>query len=276
MTYSKKILVVGELSDGNVPGITGELLGVGRRLADVIGAELAVLFFGSDIGETVKHAFAQGADSIYAADDPYVEDYKPEIYADTVVKLCNDMTPSALILGATRLGRDLAPRVGLKSGLASDCVDLNIDSETGALIATRPVYGGKALAEVDCGATLPAMATVRPKFQEALPIDSARTGEVTMVSVDAGSGVARTRVVDRCIIEVKGMRLEDARIVVGGGRGLGSIENWSVLEALADDLKGDVGATRGACDEGYCNTAIQIGISSKRIAPELYIAVAIS
>jgi len=249
MAYSKKILVVGELSDGNVRGITGELLGVGRRLADVIGAELSVLFFGSDIGETAKHAFAQGADRVYAADDPYVEDYKPEIYADTVVKLCNDMTQSALSLGATLLGRDLAPRVAwrLKSGLASDCVDLNIDSETGALIATRPVYGGKALAEVDCGTTLPAMATVRPKLQEALPIDSARNGEVTMVSVDAGSGVARTRVVDRVTIEVKGMRLEDARIVVGGGRGLGSIEHWSVLEALADDLKGAVGATRWAC-----------------------------
>ena len=192
--------------------------------------------------------------------------------------MCEDLAPRVLILGATPLGRDLAPRVAwrLKSGLASDCVGLSIDPETDALIATRPVYGGKALAEVDCGAARPAMATLRPKSQEALPPDSARTGEVVLVAVNADPATVRTRVVERAIIEVKGIRLEDARIVVGGGRGLGSAENWRVLEALAHDLKGAVGATRGACDEGYCDTVSQLGISSKRVAPELYLAVGVS
>ena len=167
--------------------------------------------------------------------------------------------------------------------MASDCVGLSIDPETDALIATRPVYarvcpcyGGKALAEVDCGSARPAMATIRPKSQEALPLDSARRGEVVPIAVDDGPATAMTRVVERAIIEVKGIRLEDARIVVGGGRGLGSAENWKALEALADDLKGAVGAPRGACDEGYCDTVSKLGISSKRVAPELYLAVGVS
>lgn len=275
---TKRILVVGELADGNVAGITGELLGVGRRLADDLGGGLSIVFIGSNILERAKQAFAQGADSVYAADDTVLEVYQPELYASVIEKVCKELAPNVLILGATSLGRDLAPRLSwrLKSGLASDCVDLNIDPETGALIATRPVYGGKALAEVDCGTALPAMATVRPKSQAALPPDPARTGEVVLLNVNADPAVAKTRVVSKTTAEVKGIRLEDARVVVGGGRGMGSAENWKALEVLAEDLGGAVGATRGACDEGYCDTVFQLGISSKRVAPELYLAVGIS
>ena len=278
MEDKTSVLVVGEMVDGKVAGITGELLGAGGRLADVLSGRLSIVFMGSGIGETAKQAFVQGADDVYAADAPILEEYQPELYANVLEGLCKNLAPDVLILGATPLGRDLAPRLSwrLKSGLASDCVELNIDPGTDALVATRPVYGGKAFAEVNCGTGRLAMATVRPKSQEALPPDSARTGEVIPVTVDIDSAIARTRVVDRVTIEVKGMRLEDARIVVGGGRGLGSAENWSVLEALADDLKGAVGATRGACDEEYCDTVGQLGISSKKVAPELYLAVGIS
>ena len=111
MADTKGVLVVGELSDGNVAGITGELLGVGRRLADALGGELFIVFMGSNIGETAKQAFARGADGVYAADAPDLNDYQPELYTSVVVKMCEDLTPSVLVLGATSLGRDLAPRV---------------------------------------------------------------------------------------------------------------------------------------------------------------------
>ena len=129
MAEGKGVLVVGELVDGNVAGITYELLGVGRRLADALGGELSTVFVGSNIRETAKQAFTQGADSVYAADAPAVTEYQPEVYVNVVVKMCKDLAPNVLILGATPLGRDLAPRLAwrLKSGLASDCVDIDID-----------------------------------------------------------------------------------------------------------------------------------------------------
>ena len=223
MAAAKGVLVVGELVDENVAGITGELLGVCRRLADALGGELSAVFLGSNIKETAKQAFVQGADNVYAADDPAIEDYQPELYVNIVERMCEDLDPSVLILGATPLGRDLAPRLSwrLKSGLASDCVELNIDPETNALIATRPVYGGKALAEVDCGAALPAMATVRPESQQALQPDPSRSGEVMMVAVDADSAAARTRVVDSVIIEVKGDTFGGCPYSGGWGKGSG-------------------------------------------------------
>ena len=278
MAEAKGVLVVGELAGGDMGKITGELLGIGRRLADALGEELSILLIGDNIKTKAGSAFALGADNVYTADDPALAGYQPELYAGIVEEVCKTVTPNVLILGATPSGRDLAPRLAwrFKSGLSSDCVDLGIDPETRNMIATRPVYGGKAMAEVDCGTARPAMATVRPRSQEALQFNSSRTGELISVEMEFGQGVVRTRIVERTAAEVKGLRLEDARIVVGGGRGMGSAENWKALEALADDLRGAVAASRGACDAGYCNRSIQVGISSKRVAPELYLAVGIS
>jgi electron transfer flavoprotein alpha subunit len=278
MADGKGVLVVGELTDGGIAGITGELLGVGRRLADALREELSAVFLGVGISDTARGAFAQGADRVYAADCPALNVYQPEFYAHVIEKVCKDLAPGVLIMGATPLGRDLAPRLAwrLQSGLASDCLDLHIDPETRALIATRPVYGGKAIAEVDCGAARPAMATVRAKSQRPMAPDTSRQGQVTSVDVSIDPAIARTRIVGSVTAKVEGIKLEDARIVVGGGRGMGSADNWKVLEALADDLKGAVGSTRGACNEGYCDMATRLGVTSKSVAPELYLAVGIS
>jgi electron transfer flavoprotein alpha subunit len=279
MADSSGVLIVGELNDGAIAGVTGELLGVGRKLADSLGEDLSAVFFGSSIGEeAVKGAFPMGADKIYLADAPVFNAYQPESAVVVLEKLCKDVSPNVVVLAVSNMGRDLAPRLAhkLQTGLAMDCIDLNIESGTNSLIATRPVFGGKALAEVDCGAVKPAMASVRLKSQEALNPDQSRTGEIISIDVNVESSVAKTAVVDNITVEVEGVKLEDARVVVGGGRGIGSLDNWHILETLASELSGAVGSTRGACDEGYCALDTQLGITSKSVAPDLYLAIGIS
>ncbi|MBF8266597.1 MAG: Electron transfer flavoprotein subunit alpha [Dehalococcoidia bacterium] len=278
MANGAGVLIVGEVAGRELAGITGELLGVGRKLANARGEELLAVFLGSGIGATAAGAFAQGADKVYVVDNSLLASYQPESYAAAMERVCAELTPGILLMGATYMGRDLAPKLAcrLKTGLATDCVALNIDPQTRGMLATRAAYGAKAMAEVDCGTVRPAMASVKTKSQEPLEPDSSRRGAVVPIAVQLNAALAKTQVVNRVTVEVKGIRLEDARIVVGGGRGLGSIANWKSLEALAADLKGAVGSTRGACDEGYCEMATQLGITAKSIAPELYIAVGIS
>ena len=278
MADGNGVLIVGEFQDGAIASVTGELLGVGRKLADSLGEELSAVFLGHGVTETAQGAFAQGADKVYVADAPILEQYQPESYATILEKMCKESPPNVVVVGVTYMGRDLAPRLAcrLRTGLAMDCTELNIDSESKGLIATRPVFGGKALADVDCGPIRPAMASIRIKSQEPLTPDPSRQGQVVALDVDVDPAKAKTNVVDMMLVEAEGVKLEDARIVVGGGRGLGSTDNWKKLEDLAADLSGAVGSTRGACDEGYCSMDTQLGITSKSVAPELYLAVGIS
>ena len=278
MADGQGVLIVGEIADGALASITGELLGAGRKLADSLGEELSAVFLGSGIDSVASGAFALGADKVYAVDDALLASYQPDTYTAAMQKVCADLSPNILLMGVTYMGRDLAPKLAcrLETGLATDCVELNIDSGTKGLIATRGAYGAKALAEVDCGTARPIMASIKAKSQEALAPNASRSGEVVRIAVPLDASILKSQVVNKITVEVEGIRLEDARIVVGGGRGLGSIEAWKKLEQMAADFGGAVGSTRGACDEGYCEMATQLGITAKNIAPDLYIAVGIS
>jgi electron transfer flavoprotein alpha subunit len=272
------VLIIGEFSDGAIAGVTGELLGVGRKLANSLGEELITVFIGDGIASDAAGAFTMGADKVYAVDDPLLKLYQSESYAYVAEKVLRDLEPNIVVMGTSTMGRDLAPKLAcrLETGLAMDCLELSAVADTKGLIANRPVFGGKAMAEVDCGSVRPAMATVRLKSQEALPIDSSRSGEVTRVDAGLDPSIAKAVIVDSVEVAVEGVRLEDAKIVIGGGRGIGSVDNWSKLEELAEVMSGAVGSTRGACDEGYCELDTQLGITSKTVAPELYLAVGIS
>ena len=272
------VLIFGEFADGAIAGVTGELLGVGRKLADSLGEELTAAFIGDGIAQDASGAFPMGADKVYVVDDPSLRLYQSESYADVAEKVLKQVDPNIVVMGTSTMGRDLAPKLAcrLETGLAMDCLELSAVPETKGLIANRPVFGGKAMAEVDCGSVRPSMATVRLKSQEALDPDSSRSGEVVKVDAGLDPSIAKSIIVDSVQVEVEGVRLEDARIVIGGGRGSGSIENWGKLEELAGIMSGAVGSTRGACDEGYCELDTQLGITSKTVAPELYMAVGIS
>lgn len=277
MADYKGVMVFGEIAEGKLASITTELLGCGRKLADELNEDLSCLLVGDKISGLAKEAIAYGADKVYVADDPQLQDYQTDTYAPTVAGIVKDFLPRILLFGQTSIGRDLAPRLAfrLQTGLSTDCIELNIDPDTKLLWQSRPVYGGNARA-IFTSDTFPQMATVRQKAMSPLERDDSRKGEVIPTPVKLDPTKVRTKIIDRVKEEVTGIRLEDAPVIVSGGRGIGSPEGFKQLEELAKLLKGAVGATRPPCDSGWVPPTLQIGLTGKIVTPELYIAVAIS
>lgn len=278
MTEYRGVLVCGEVEEKAISRITKELLGGGRQIADSLGEELDILLLGSQLGDTGKQAIAFGADKVYTVDHPLLANYNGDAYTIVVTRICQQLKPSILLLGQTDIGRDLAPRLAsrLGGGLSTGCTELNIDLETKLLMQTRPVYGGNANAVYITRSARPQIATVRPRSMRALEHDDSRQGEIIPIEAEVDSSVMRYKVVEIVKEEVKGIKLEDAEVVVAGGRGIGSKENFNVIWDLAKLLGGAVGATMPPCKEGWVPSSLQIGQTGKVIGPNLYIAVAIS
>ncbi len=274
MNDYKGVMVYGDVS----ASITRELLGSGRSLADALQEELSVVLLGSGISGEANELIAYGADRVYVVDDPLLKVYQTDAYVAVMQRLCREFKPSILLLGQTIIGKDLAPRLAfrLETGLTTDCSELHIDPATKLLVQTRACYGGNARASIVCPTARPQMTTVRPRTMSALPRDDSRAG--TVIPVEAGilASMLRTKVLQRVEDEAAGMRLEDAPVVVSGGRGMGGAEGFKQLEELAGILNGAVGASRAACDAGHVAASRQIGLTGKIVAPKLYLAVGIS
>lgn len=277
MADAKGILIIGELNEGGLTAMTRETLGVGRRLADQLGETLSILLMGN-ISDAGKEAIAYGADRVYLADNPLLAAYQTDCYTAAAAKLCREISPSILLLGQTDIGRDLAPRLAarLVTGLCMDCVDLAIDQQSRLLLMTKPVYGGNARATKVCEKTTPQMATVRAKSQEPLPRDDSRNGEVIVYDAGVAESMVKVKVIDRVKEQATGVKLEEAAVIVTGGRGLGGPQGFDTIRELAGLLAGAVGGTRTACDEGWLPTSHQVGLTGKIVAPDLYVAVAVS
>jgi len=275
MANESGVLVFGEVAEGALAGISSEMLGAARRLADQLGQPLQAAILGRGVESLAQGLIAAGADKVYVVDDPALAEYQSDAFVSAAEKVCREANPSVVLLGQTDVGRDLAPRLAfrLETAVAMDCLDLAISD--GRLVMTRACYGGNANAQHTCK-TMPQMATVRIKSQEPLAPDSSRKGEVAKVAAGIDASAVRTRITDRRKEEAEGIRLEDAEIIVGGGRGMGSVEAFQTLEELAGLMKGAVGATRAACDMGWYPIPKQIGLTGKVVSPTLYIAVAIS
>jgi electron transfer flavoprotein alpha subunit len=254
-----------------------EGLGIGRKLADDMGQSLSAVLAGSNVSGLVPQAIAGGADKVYVVDDSLLKDFNTDAYIAVMEKVVNQVKPLVLILGQTDVGRDLAPGLAfrLDTAVTMDCVEMAIDSSTKRLLQTKPVYGGNALA-VFVTETDPQIVTIRTKAMTALEPNAARKGEVINIAAGLEASAIRTKVLNREEEEVAGIKIEDAGNVVAGGRGIGSVEGFQQLEELARLLKGAVGASRPACDNGWIVDTAQVGLTGKIIAPELYIAVAIS
>ncbi len=278
MDTHKGILLCGEIEKGRLAPITVELLGIGRVLADKTGQELSILLMGSDVGGLSEEALAYGADKVYVAENPLLEHYHSDACTMVAADLCRKALPSILLLGNTDIGRDLAPRLAgrLQAGLATDAVELDIDPDTGLLVVTRPVFGGNALASVMVRNVRPQIATVRPKTVKPAEKDTSRQGQVIRMVAEVASSTLKVQVVERVEEKVEGVRLEDAEVVVSGGRGIGSSQNYEMIWELARLLEGAVGATRPACEEGWIPMLHQVGQTGKIVSPKLYIAVALS
>jgi electron transfer flavoprotein alpha subunit len=277
MAENKGVLVLGETKEGKLASITTELLGGGRKLADDLGEELAVVLVGSGVAGLAQEAIAYGADKVYVVDDPLLQDYQTDSYVSVMEKVVGQASPQVLIIGQTSIGRDLAPRLAfrLNTAAALGCLELAIDPSSKKLLQTKPVYGGNALA-VFTTDSFPQMATVRPKAMTPLAPDQSRKGEVIKVEAGLDASAVRAKVLEKVPEEVEGIKLEDAEVVVGGGRGIGSAEGFAQLEELARLLKGAVGATRPPCDNGWVPAGAQVGLTGKIITPDLYIAIALS
>ena len=277
MADNKGVMIFVEVIDGKLTNIAQELLGAGRKLANDLSEELSALIVGSGVANIAPEAIAYGADKIYVVDAPLLKDYRTDAYVAVVEKVVKQVNPRILLLGQTTIGRDLAPRAACRliTGAILDCIALDIDTATKQLLITKPVYGGNARA-VYSMETLPQVATVRAKAMTALVPDSSRKGQVVIVDAGLDPAAIKTNVLQKVVAETTGIKLEDASVVVTGGRGIGGPEGFKQLEELAKVLKGAVGATRPPCDAGWAPDTIQIGLTGKIVSPYVYIAVAVS
>jgi len=271
------VMVLAESAQGKLANITKELLGCGRKLADDLTEELSAVILGDDIADLAQEAITYGADKVYITDNPLLKDYMTESYTDAMEVIVKQAMPRILLLGQTSIGRDLAPRLSfrLETSATTDCIELAIDVDSRQLLQTKPVYGGNAMATFT-SEYYPQIATIRPKVYSSPEADTSRHGEVIAVDTELKSMPVRTKVIKKVPQIREGIRLEDAAVVVAGGRGIGSTEGFKQLEELACLLKGAIGSTRPPCDNGWVKDTAQIGLTGKIIAPELYIAIALS
>lgn len=277
MTEYKGVMIYGEVTEGKLAAITTELLSCGRKLADDLGQELCAVLAGSDISNLAQEAIAFGADKVYVVDDPLLKDYQTDSYVLTLEKVVKQVLPQIFILGQTSIGRDLAPKLAfrLETAASLDCIELAIDPDSKLMLQTRPVYGGNALA-IFTGESYPQIATVRAKTMSPLERDTSRQGEVITIEAGLDPSAIRTKVLEKVSEEIEGIKLEDAEVIVAGGRGIGDAEGFKQLEELAKMLNGAVGATRPPCDNDWVPDGWQVGLTGKIVTPDLYIAVALS
>lgn len=271
------IAVFCEITEGKLTDISTELLACGRKLANSLNETVNAVLIGKNAHEAAQLAISYGADIVFVVEASQFELYQTETYLAAFEKLVKEIKPQAIIMGQTTIGRDLAPALAFKLHTAAtlDCVDLSIDPNTKRLLQTKPVYGGNVLAvyATDCN---PQIATIRAKTVSPLEADEGRTGEIVNFEVEIDIERIKSTLIEKVPEQVDGMRLEDARVVVSGGRGIGSTEGFQRLEELATLLNGTVGATRPVCDNGWQPTTKQVGLTGKMVTPEIYFAIGIS
>ncbi|MFH1034577.1 MAG: electron transfer flavoprotein subunit alpha [Pseudomonadota bacterium] len=267
-----------QVEAGRLARVSLELLGQGAVLAAQLDQPLAAVLLGHQVEGLIPELAAHGAARVYLAQDPGLAQYSTLAYTRVLAELINAHQPNVLLLGATPLGRDLAPRLSrrLDLGLTADCTELAIDPQGGGLWQTRPAFGGNVMATIDTPKARPQMATVRPGVMALGPRQEGATCEVLRQAVDLKPGDLLPRLVSAQARGQKAVDLAAARVIVAGGRGCGGGRGLELLARLASALGGQVGGTRVAVEEGWLSPAQQIGQTGVSVRPELYIACGIS
>lgn len=278
MSEYKNIWVFIETECGKAKNVGYELLNVARPLAEKKGCALVAVVIGKDVEQAAKDAICYGADSAIVVDGPEYEYYTTDAFAGALSTLIEKYKPETLMIGATNNGRDMGPRVScrIQTGLTADCTGIDIDEETGNIAWTRPTFGGNLMAVIMCPDHRPQMGTVRPGVFKKGAYDESRTGEIIHEEIHIPAEQIRTTLVERVQEVAEAINLEEAEIIVSGGRGMGSAENFKLLEELASVLGATVGCSRAVVDAGWMPHVRQVGQSGKTVAPKLYIAVGIS
>ena len=271
------IWVFAEWREGVVHKVSHELLSTGRILADKLGIPLAAVLLGHNLSDdSIRELIAYGADTVYVVDHPELAHFRDDAYAKVVVELIRQKKPEVLLAGATTIGRSFIPRVAasLETGLTADCTELDVN-EDGLLLQTRPAFGGNVMATIICPNKRPQMATVRPKVMKPLKRPDHR-GEIVPVAVPETCLTSRIEVLEVIPEKDQTAKLTEADAIVSGGRGLQKPENFALIEEVAQLIKGAVGASRGAVEEGWIAPSHQVGQTGRTVSPSLYMAVGIA
>jgi electron transfer flavoprotein alpha subunit len=274
---SRGVWVFAEQRRGTIKNVAYELLSRGRELADTLKTELCAVCLGHDVND-VNSLIAYGADKVYFVDSPYLADNQEDYLTHKLLDLIKEHKPEVVLAGATALGRSFFPRVAaiLNTGLTADCTGLDIDTEKRLLLQTRPTFGGNIMATIICPNKRPQMSTVRPRvFKKSAP-DPSHEGQIIRVDFKKESVTAKTKLLSFIEDVTEKVKLEDADIIVSGGRGLGKAENFKLLAELAEVLGAALGSSRAAVDEGWIPYSHQVGQTGKTVCPRLYIACGIS
>ncbi|MBW6410494.1 electron transfer flavoprotein subunit alpha/FixB family protein [Clostridium weizhouense] len=273
----KGVWVFAEQREGELQKVSLELLGEGRKIADKLGVKLTALLLGNNIENLAKTLGEHGADEVLVAEDKNLEHYTTDAYTKVICDLANERKPGILFIGATFIGRDLGPRVAarLSTGLTADCTSLDVQVEDGGLLATRPAFGGNLMATIACPEHRPQMATVRPGVFGKINTDASNC-KIEKVEVKLADSDVRTKVIEIIKAHKDVVDISEAKILVAGGRGVGSKENFALLQELAEVLDGSVAGSRAAIDNGWIERDYQVGQTGKTVRPSIYIACGIS
>ena len=274
----KNVWVFAEQRQGKIMPVSIELLGEGRKLATETGSELCAILLGYNTEDMAKELIAYGADKVYVADNALLENFTTDAYTKVISDAIYEVKPEIVLMGATHIGRDLAPRVAARvdTGLTADCTQLEIDPEDKKILQTRPAFGGNIMATIVCQGHRPQMSTVRPGVMSKADRDDSRKGEVIALDIKLSKEDVRTEVVE-IVKEAKELvSLTDADVIVAGGKGLGKAEGFELLKKLADKMGGVVGASRATVDEGWIDHSHQVGQTGTTVKPTIYIACGIS
>ncbi|CEI73009.1 MULTISPECIES: electron transfer flavoprotein subunit alpha/FixB family protein [Romboutsia] len=272
------VMVFVEQRSGEIQNVSLELIGRGKELADKLNSKVSAVLLGHNVKSLSEELIQYGADEVICVDDENLDVYVTNTYTKALCDVINKKDPEIVLVGATTIGRDLAPRVSatIGTGLTADCTSLEIDDETSGLLMTRPAFGGNIMATIICPNHRPQMSTVRPGVMKKLKKDATRTGNVENFAVDFSENGKNVEVLEYVKETIKKVNIEDANILISAGRGIGSKENMDALYELADILGAEVSASRAVVDAGWVDKSRQVGQTGKTVRPDLYLACGIS
>lgn len=273
----KDVYVFIEQREGLIQNVALELLGKARILADTLNEKVVAILLGHNISDKAQGLIAAGADKVICADDEALKDYLTEPYTQAITQIARENNPSAILIGATTIGRDLGPRISarLSTGLTADCTSLEV-GEDRDLLMTRPAFGGNVMATIVCKDHRPQMSTVRPGVMKAAEIDTTRSGEIVKIDIAFNKAKFRVKLLETVKAVKELVDITEANVLISGGRGVGNQEGFDKLIELAKVLNAEVSASRAMVDTGLISHDRQVGQTGKTVRPDLYFAMGIS
>ena len=285
----KGVFVFAQQVDNVISNIAYELIGKGKELAKDLGVEVTAVLVGSDVKGLADQLAEYGADKVIVVDDPELKEYRTEPYTHAIATVIKEFKPEIFLIGATAIGRDLGPRVcaRIHTGLTADCTKLDIgdfpmnpvpgrETKHNQLLMTRPAFGGNTIATIACPDFRPQMATVRPGVMQKAPKEAGKKAVVTEFNPGFTKNNKYVDILEVVKAVSNTVDIMDAKILVSGGRGVGSPENFKILDDLAEAIGGTVSCSRAVVDAGWKPKDLQVGQTGKTVRPNVYFAIGIS